>query len=172
VGIPLLFTEEFEVVIMIDVVTEEMHGSDRVPDLKRIASGPWLDGHVRNENEMAHSSERRDEYAQKTLDTADIVRDARFHQLCSTIFKAVPPDDSTPSAAFGGDGTDGSYGLVSQLLANRLEVLPVSDLCHIPLSKVSAPRRSLAPVASAARDATVPLIRGHIFRRRVQGHLG
>jgi hypothetical protein len=34
VGIPLLFTEEFEVVIMIDVVTEEMHGSDRVPDLK------------------------------------------------------------------------------------------------------------------------------------------
>jgi len=28
VGIPLLFTEEFEVVIMIDVVTEEMHGSD------------------------------------------------------------------------------------------------------------------------------------------------
>jgi hypothetical protein len=27
-GIPLLFTEEFEVVIMIDVVTEEMHGSD------------------------------------------------------------------------------------------------------------------------------------------------
>jgi len=27
-GIPLLFTGEFEVVIMIDVVTEEMHGSD------------------------------------------------------------------------------------------------------------------------------------------------
>jgi len=27
-GVPLLFTEEFEVVIMIDVVTEEMHGSD------------------------------------------------------------------------------------------------------------------------------------------------
>jgi len=26
---PLLFNEEFEVVIMIDVVTEEMHGSDR-----------------------------------------------------------------------------------------------------------------------------------------------
>jgi len=29
VGIPLLFTGEFEVVIMIEVVTEEMHGSDR-----------------------------------------------------------------------------------------------------------------------------------------------
>jgi hypothetical protein len=28
----LLFTEEFEVVIMIDVVTEEMHGSDRDSD--------------------------------------------------------------------------------------------------------------------------------------------
>jgi hypothetical protein len=26
---PLLFTGEFEVVIMIEVVTEEMHGSDR-----------------------------------------------------------------------------------------------------------------------------------------------
>jgi hypothetical protein len=29
-GSPLLFIEEFEVVIMIEVVTEEMHGSDRV----------------------------------------------------------------------------------------------------------------------------------------------
>ena len=28
-GVPLLFTEEFEVVIMIEVVIEEMHGSDR-----------------------------------------------------------------------------------------------------------------------------------------------
>jgi hypothetical protein len=33
VGIPLPFTREFEVVIMIERVTEEMHGSDRVPDL-------------------------------------------------------------------------------------------------------------------------------------------
>ena len=32
-GIPLPLTGEFEVVIMIKVVTEEMHGSDRVPDL-------------------------------------------------------------------------------------------------------------------------------------------
>jgi hypothetical protein len=29
-GVPLLFMEEFEVVIMIEVVTEEMHGSDCV----------------------------------------------------------------------------------------------------------------------------------------------
>jgi len=28
VGIPLLFTEEFELVIMIESVTEEMHGSN------------------------------------------------------------------------------------------------------------------------------------------------
>jgi hypothetical protein len=27
---------------MIEGVTEEMHGSDRVPDLKRITSEPWL----------------------------------------------------------------------------------------------------------------------------------
>jgi hypothetical protein len=34
-GVPLVFTGEFEVVIMIAVsATEEMHGSDRVPDLK------------------------------------------------------------------------------------------------------------------------------------------
>jgi hypothetical protein len=32
-GSPLLFTEEFELVIMIESVTEEMHGSDCVPDL-------------------------------------------------------------------------------------------------------------------------------------------
>ena len=30
-GVPLLFTEEFELVIMIAVAIEEMHGSDRVP---------------------------------------------------------------------------------------------------------------------------------------------
>jgi hypothetical protein len=39
---PLLFIEEFEVVIMIEVVTEEMHGSDRDSDLKLITSEPWL----------------------------------------------------------------------------------------------------------------------------------
>jgi hypothetical protein len=33
-GIPLLFTGEFEVVIMIAVGIEEMHGSDWLPDLK------------------------------------------------------------------------------------------------------------------------------------------
>jgi hypothetical protein len=32
-GSPLLFIEEFEVVIMIEVVIEEMHGSGRDSDL-------------------------------------------------------------------------------------------------------------------------------------------
>jgi hypothetical protein len=32
-GVPLLFTEEFELRIMVEVAIEEMHGSDRVPDL-------------------------------------------------------------------------------------------------------------------------------------------
>ena len=33
-ALPLLLTGEFEVVIMIAVVTKEMHGSDCVPDLQ------------------------------------------------------------------------------------------------------------------------------------------
>jgi len=41
-GSPLLFTEEFEVVIMIELVTEEMHGSDRNADLKLITSEPTV----------------------------------------------------------------------------------------------------------------------------------
>jgi hypothetical protein len=43
-GVPPLLTEEFEVVIMIAVATEEMHGSDRYSDLKRITSEPGLVG--------------------------------------------------------------------------------------------------------------------------------
>jgi hypothetical protein len=45
-GIPLLFTEEFEVVIMIDVVTEKMRRfalvEDVCPSLRRIACQPVL----------------------------------------------------------------------------------------------------------------------------------
>ena len=43
-GVPLLFSEEFELVIMIGVATEEMHGSDRVPDLRGLQGEPWLVG--------------------------------------------------------------------------------------------------------------------------------
>jgi len=41
-----------------------------------------LDGHIFNESEMARSSECTDNYAQEVLDTADIVREAMFHQHC------------------------------------------------------------------------------------------
>ncbi len=41
-GVPLLLTEEFELVIMIEVAIEEMHGSDRYSDLKRITNEPGL----------------------------------------------------------------------------------------------------------------------------------
>jgi hypothetical protein len=34
--------------------------------------------HIFNESEMARSSECKEQYAQKTLDTADIVRDAIY----------------------------------------------------------------------------------------------
>ena len=44
-GIPLLFAEEFELVIMIAVGIEEMHGSDRVPDLKRLQASLGLAWH-------------------------------------------------------------------------------------------------------------------------------
>jgi hypothetical protein len=37
-----LLEEEFEVVIMIEVVIEEMHGSDRVPDLKNDYERAWV----------------------------------------------------------------------------------------------------------------------------------
>jgi hypothetical protein len=43
---------------MIEVATEEMHGSDRYSDLKRITNEPWLvwqclAGNVFSESEMA-----------------------------------------------------------------------------------------------------------------------
>jgi hypothetical protein len=39
-----------------------------------------LDAHIFNESEMARSSECKEQYAQKVLDTADIVRDAMLRQ--------------------------------------------------------------------------------------------
>jgi hypothetical protein len=44
-----------------------------------------LDAHIFNESEMARSSECREQYAQKTLDTADIVREAIF--AAPTLFR-------------------------------------------------------------------------------------
>ena len=61
---------------MIEVVTEEMHGSDRVLDLNNYERALGWYGRTFNESEMARSSECTEQYAQKVLDTADIVRDA------------------------------------------------------------------------------------------------
>ena len=56
-----------------------MHGSDRVPDLKTITSEPVVGtGNIFNESEMALFFECMGKYAQKLLDTADIVREAIF----------------------------------------------------------------------------------------------
>jgi hypothetical protein len=61
---------------MIEVAIEEMHGSDRVPDLNIDCERGigWI-RHTFNESEMALFFERVLLCAQKVLDTADIVRD-------------------------------------------------------------------------------------------------
>ena len=62
-----------------------MHGSDRSPNLKNDyerACG-WY-GHF-NKSEMALLSECTDRYAQKLLDTADIVRDVIFRKLTERV---------------------------------------------------------------------------------------
>jgi hypothetical protein len=69
---------------MIAVGIEEMHGSDRIPDLKRLRASLGLVRQTFNESEMARSSECTGECAPKALDTADIVRDAIFA-------KSAPP---------------------------------------------------------------------------------
>jgi hypothetical protein len=45
VGVLLLFTEEFELVIMIAVPIEEM-GRTEIPDLRGLQGEPWLVGTV------------------------------------------------------------------------------------------------------------------------------
>jgi len=41
-GVPLLCKEEFELVIMIALATEEMHGRIEISGLKLITSEPWF----------------------------------------------------------------------------------------------------------------------------------
>jgi hypothetical protein len=55
-------------------------GRTEIPDLKPITSEPWLVWHLFQESEMARSSACAHCYAPKSLDTADIVRDAIFRQ--------------------------------------------------------------------------------------------
>jgi hypothetical protein len=62
---------------MIAIVTEEMHGSDRVPDLKTDYERAYgWKGNTIYESEMALFSECTQQCARKGLDTADIVREA------------------------------------------------------------------------------------------------
>jgi hypothetical protein len=60
---------------------EEMHGSDRVPDLSGLRASlvGWKRQPI-NESEMALFSECSLQYARKVLDTADIVREAIYRQ--------------------------------------------------------------------------------------------
>ena len=55
-----------------------MHGSDRVPDLKRLRCEPWLERHYFNYSEMALLFECTARCVPILLDTADIVREAIF----------------------------------------------------------------------------------------------
>ena len=65
---------------MIEGVTEETHGSDRVPDLKPITSEPWLAWQNLQRERNGALFEVHGLVRFKVLDTADIVRDAIFHQ--------------------------------------------------------------------------------------------
>jgi len=56
-----------------------MHGSDRVPDLKRLRASLWWAKAIFIKSELALFSECTLECAQKLFDTADIVRDAMFN---------------------------------------------------------------------------------------------
>jgi hypothetical protein len=49
-----------------------------VPDLKRIASEPWLDGHIFNESEMGRSWECKEQYAQKHWTPATLSEKVRW----------------------------------------------------------------------------------------------
>jgi hypothetical protein len=71
-------------------VTEEMHGSDRESEPeKRLRASLWWYGHF-NKSEMALFSECTDRYAQKLLDTADIVREAIYrHNHGDSTLRAI-----------------------------------------------------------------------------------
>ena len=81
---PLLFIEEFEVVIMIEVVTEEMHGSDRVPDLstdyeRALVGMALISTRAKWRSSLSGWSSVEKKW-KKVLDNAGIVREA-----CSTV---------------------------------------------------------------------------------------
>ena len=68
---------------MIAGVTEEMHGSDRVPDLSGLRASLGWNGNSHRERNGALLRVHA-EVCSKTLDTADIVREAICHHLRRT----------------------------------------------------------------------------------------
>ncbi len=60
---------------------------------------------------------------------------------------------------------------VSQLLAIGSKYF-LSDLCYVPLSQVSTPRRSLAPLASGAGCRRSTDLAATYFGVGFKGHLG
>ena len=79
IGHPAPCKGEFELAILIAVVIEEMAGSDRVLT-RTIRSEPRLENANHQRERNGALSESTDQYAQKVLDSADIVRDAMLRQ--------------------------------------------------------------------------------------------
>ena len=61
--------------------SEELHGSDRVPDLRRLQTSLGWNGTSSTRAKWRSSSSARRSVLEQLLDTADIVRDAIFQQL-------------------------------------------------------------------------------------------
>src|SRR5215472_10876349 len=78
--------EESEVVIMIAVVTEEMHGSDRDPDLKRLRASLGWYGTYSTRAKMALFSECKPECARKDLTGVGIFTNYRTNSNGCTLF--------------------------------------------------------------------------------------
>jgi hypothetical protein len=76
----LLFTEEFELVIMIELRPKRCMGRTEFPDPERITTralvGPAI---FSSRAKWRSSSECMPSCARKVLDTADIVREAIYH---------------------------------------------------------------------------------------------
>jgi hypothetical protein len=76
-GIPLPIQREFEVVIMVERAIGEMFGSDRNSAPIDYMRAFVIDEVLQPKRNRNNSSEFTPLCAQKTLDTADIVRDVR-----------------------------------------------------------------------------------------------
>src|SRR5262249_13153302 len=92
------FREESEVVIMIAGVTEEMHGSDRDPDLKRLRASLGWYGTYSTTAKWRSSPSASGSPLEKSLTGVGIVREAIYRQQSHTAGchnLDVPIDDST-----------------------------------------------------------------------------